>query len=374
LFLLPTDSYYFGKNKETNNITFVFMNSKKRILVAPLNWGLGHATRCIPIVHALIEHNFEPILASDGGPLKLLKKEFPKLIHLELPSYNIEYPTSGQSLKLKFLKNIPRLLNAIKAEKEAVQNIIETYHIDGMISDNRFGVYNKSVPSVYITHQLRVFSGSTTWLSTKLHHYIIKKFDVCWIPDAEGKPNFSGRLGHIKQAPIPLKYIGTISRLKKAELPIIYDLMVLLSGPEPQRALLEQKLILELKAFNGKILFVKGIVEEQQIKTVKNQFTIYNFMQSQEIESAINQSELIIARSGYTTIMDLAILNKKAFFIPTPGQFEQEYLAQQLKEKQLAPYYKQNEFCIENLEESLNFKGLNYSKNNVDFQVLFSLF
>jgi len=210
------------------------MNSKKRILVAPLHWGLGHATRCIPIINALIEHGFEPIIASDGAALDLLKKEFPKLIYLELPSYNIEYSKKGQSLKLKLFKSIPKILKAIKVEKRVTQTIIKKYKIDGIISDNRFGVFSSKVPSVYITHQLNVLSGNTTWISTKLHQHIIKKYDECWIPDVEGKSNLSGRLGHLKHAPFPLKYLGVISRFEKSKLPVIYDLLVLLSGPEVQ--------------------------------------------------------------------------------------------------------------------------------------------
>ncbi len=350
------------------------MNLKKRILVAPLHWGLGHATRCIPIINALMEHHFEPIIASDGAALHLLKKEFPQRIHLELPSYHIEYPKEGQSLKLKLLKDLPKLLKVIKAEKKATQSIIETYKIDGIISDNRFGVYSKNIPSVYITHQLNVLSGSTTWFTTKLHQHLIKKFDECWIPDAESENNLSGNLGHLKQATFRLKYMGAISRFQKYKLPILWDILVLLSGPEPQRTLLEEKLLKELNLFDGKILFIKGLVEDIQTSTIKNQFTLYNFMQSQELEKAINESKLIIARSGYTTIMDLAKLEKKAFFIPTPGQFEQEYLARRLEEKQIAVYCKQDKFSIEKLEKAQIYQGLNCFENDVHFKTLFDLF
>ena len=156
---------------------------KKRILVAPLNWGLGHATRCIPLINALLQHNFEPIIASDGVALALLKKEFPEITCLELPGYNIKYAKKGYLFKFKLLKDSPKVIKAIKAEKKAVENIIVTYKIDGVISDNRLGVYNKNLPCVFITHQLQVLSGNTTWLSTKLHKKIIQNFNECWGPD-----------------------------------------------------------------------------------------------------------------------------------------------------------------------------------------------
>ena len=154
-------------------------NLKKNILVAPLNWGLGHATRCIPIINALLNHGFNPILASDGVALELLKKEFPDLTALELPSYQIEYPKNGVFFKLKIIANSPKMIDAILSEKKAVKNIILDYNIVGIISDNRLGVRSKKIPCVFITHQLNVLTGNTTWLSTKIHLYIIKKFAQC---------------------------------------------------------------------------------------------------------------------------------------------------------------------------------------------------
>ncbi|HMC01452.1 MAG TPA: glycosyltransferase [Flavobacteriaceae bacterium] len=348
----------------------------KRILVAPLNWGLGHATRCIPIIYALIEDNFESIIASDGAALLLLKKEFPELTCIELPSYNITYSKTHKSFRLKLLKQLPKLLKTIKKENNFVNKIVDDYNIDGIISDNRFGVYNSKVPSVYMTHQLNVLSGNTTWLTTKMHQFVMNKFDECWIPDYENGFNLSGTLGHINDSHFntKLKYIGPLSRLKKEPLDCAFDLLVLLSGPEPQRTLLEDKLMKELNDFNGKILFVKGIFEDKQAKVERKQFTFYNYMETEDLEKAINQSELIITRSGYSTIMDLAKLNKKAFFIPTPRQYEQEYLASYLKGLKLAPCCSQDDFKIEKLEELNYYNGLKTSENTIDFKELFGLF
>jgi len=350
------------------------MESKKRILIAPLNWGLGHATRCIPIINALIEHNFEPIIASDGIALQFLKKEFSELIHLELPSYNIKHPKKGHHFKWKLLKDAPKIINAVRAEKRLVDVIIERYNIKGIISDNRLGVFSNKVPSVFITHQLNVLSGSTTWFSSKMHQKIIKKFDECWIPDIENEPNLSGKLGHLKSHDFNLKYIGPLSRFNKTDSDIVHNLLVLLSGIEPQRTFFEEILFKKLKAFEGNILFIKGKIETDQIITKKNQFTIYNFMLTQELEKAINESEVVLSRSGYTTIMELAKLNKKAFFIPTPGQFEQEYLARHLQKLQLWPSCNQADFKIEMLQKVNNYKGLQSTNFDVNFKGLFSLF
>ncbi|MBD0830930.1 glycosyltransferase [Aestuariibaculum sediminum] len=347
---------------------------KKRILVAPLNWGLGHATRCIPIIKALIENNFEPVIASDGVALSLLKKEFPNLNHIELPAYNVTYARNGKFFKLKLLKDSPRLLQAIYNEKKAIAGIIDKYGISGIISDNRLGVYHKSVPSVFITHQLKVLSGTTTWLSTKMHEKFIKNFVECWVPDTNNSLNLSGKLGHVDTFGIPTKYIGPLSRFENKPLPHRYDLMVLLSGPEPQRTLLEDKLITELKHYKGDVVFVKGIIQPEQTVERCNNFTIYNFMTSQMLEQTINESTMVISRSGYTTLMDLAKLNKKAFFIPTPGQFEQEYLATRLSEQTIVPSCKQDQFTLSKLDIIDQYNGLSAFDFEVDFKKLFYLF
>ena len=350
------------------------MTESKNILVAPLNWGLGHATRCIPIIKALINHKFNPILASDGAALQLLQKEFPKLTYLELPAYNITYAKKAKYFKYKLLKDAPKILKTISVEKKVTNKIIADYHINGIISDNRFGVYAPEIPSVFITHQLQVLSGNTTWFSTKIHKKIINKFDECWVPDASGTKNLSGKLGHVETPLTNLKYIGPLSRFETKNTPIKYDILVLLSGPEPQRSYLETLLFKELTTFKGSVLFVKGLVENEIKKEVINSITVYNYLTSSLLEDAINQSDLVISRSGYTTIMDLVKLEKKAFFIPTPGQFEQEYLAERLHYLGMTPFCTQEEFRLDKLQEVSKFKGLQELNYELNYNKLFSLF
>lgn len=349
-------------------------NSTNHILVAPLNWGLGHATRCIPIIRELEKNGFTPIIASDGIALQLLQKEFPYLQSVVLPSYEIEYAIDGANFKWKLIKNSPKMIQAIFEEKKLVKNLVTTFDLKGIISDNRLGVRNKKIPSVFITHQLNVLSGKTTWISSKLHQYYIKKFTECWIPDFQEIPNLTGKLGHIEDSPLTLKYIGPLSRLEKKELPIKYQLMVIISGPEPQRTMLEEKLIAKLQNYKGEVIFIKGKLEPEQKKEVIKNITYYNFMTSNEIETSINESEMVLCRSGYSSVMDLAKLEKKAFFIPTPGQFEQEYLAKRFKRNGNTPFAKQDEFRIENLMEIELYKGLPNLKKSNNWKQLFILF
>ena len=349
-------------------------SNNKTILIAPLNWGLGHATRCIPIIKALQENNFIPIIASDGIALALLRKEFPYIQTLELPSYQIEYAKNGKNFKWKLLKNLPKMMEAIWEEKRLVKKWVKKYAIEGIISDNRLGVFSPKVPSVFITHQLNVMTGNTTWITSILHQKIIKKYTECWVPDIENAPNLTGKLGHLKTNTLDLKYIGPLSRLHKKEVPQKYDLMVILSGPEPQRGILEELLKREVLRFDGKVVFIKGIVEKEQKKEEIENITYYNFMNTRQIEQTFNESEIVLSRSGYTTIMDLAVLQKKAFFIPTPGQYEQEYLAKKLKNNNLVPYVEQDNFRIEALAEIKNYQGLPIVNTAFDWADILKVF
>jgi len=347
---------------------------KKRILVAPLNWGLGHATRCIPIIKALSDQNFEPVIASDGAALELLKKEFPDLEHYKLPSYNIQYPKNSLLFTWKLLSQTPHILRNIRAEKRATIHLIQTKNISGIISDNRWGVRSNLVPSVFVTHQIKVFSGFTTWLSSKIQQSYIRKFDECWIPDISDRPNLSGKMGHLKNIGFPVKYLGIISRFEKKIIPKEYDILVLLSGPEPQRGLLENLMFEKLKDLEAEILMVRGVIEEKQVFVKKENFSIYNFLQTDDLERALNSSNLVICRSGYTSLMDMAKLEKQAFLIPTPGQNEQEYLARRLKKLKILASCSQKKFGAQKLKEVVNYKGLTGFTTGTDLSGIFTLF
>jgi len=305
--------------------------------------------------------------------LLLLQKEFPSLKSYVLPSYNIKYTNKGKNLLIKLFLSIPSVISAVKKERKTVNSLIKKEGVIGIISDNRFGVVSNKIPSVYITHQLRVLSGFITFFTSRTHQKIMKQFDECWVPDIEQEPNFSGKLGHLNKLNMNVKYLGLLSRFKKKNTTIKYDLLVLLSGPEPQRTLLETKLLFELKSYKGNVLFVRGMLLNSTKITKPTNFKIINYLLSEELEEVINQSELVLARSGYSTIMDLAVLEKKAFFIPTPGQFEQEYLANILSRKLIAPYATQKEFTIEHLKKLDKFTGFEVCKTdfNLDFFKLF---
>lgn len=349
-------------------------SKKKTILVAPLHWGLGHATRCIPLIRSLLDHQFKVLIGSDGQALMLLRKEFPQLEYIELPSYDISYPRKGIFFKWSLMLRMPRIRKAMCQEAILVAKLVKAGRIDGLISDNRLGVHHTDIPTVFISHQINVLSGSTSLISTKMHQRIIRKFDECWVPDLEGPINLSGKLGHPSEKLKNLRYIGPVSRMTKKELPIKYDKLILLSGPEPQRTLLEVKMLELFKDTQEEILVVRGVVKDQNRYHQKGHLTIVDFMQSEELEEAINQSEMVICRSGYTSIMDLAALEKPAYFIPTPGQYEQKYLAKQLRDQGIAPSCSQEKFSLKKLDKVPTYKGLKIIKPQIDLGNLLGLF
>ena len=347
---------------------------KKRILVAALNWGLGHAARCIPIIKQLEKFGFEPYIASDGPALFMLQQEFPYLKSFILPSYNIQYSKKASNFKLKMLLNTPTILRAIKTEKKITKEIVEKYNIQGIISDSRFGVRHPSIKNVFISHQLNVLSGTTTYFSSKLHLTYIKKYDQCWVPDSSASDNLSGFLGHPNFKISNIKYIGPLSRFTKEKLPIKYHYLALLSGPEPQRSILEDILLNAFEKTEQKILLVRGVVDQTTLKSKNPQVTIKNHLFGSDLENALNSSDVVIGRSGYTSIMDFSKLEKKAFLIPTPGQPEQEYLANRLAKLGVASTCRQNEFSLEKLDSVKSGNGFKDLSFNVSFGDLFRLF
>ncbi len=349
------------------------MKSKKRILVAPLDWGIGHATRCIPIIKQLIAHNYEVILAADGRPMHLLSTEFPNLEMIRFGGYNIKYP-KYLPMSISMFLQLPKLLLGIKKEQAILNQMIEDYNINGVISDNRYGLYSDKIPSVFITHQLKIQSPYFSKNIQNFNYKYINKFDACWVMDDE-ENNLAGELSKPDNLPNNTSYMGIQSRFEKTDETKKYDFLAIVSGPEPQRTILEKGLIKALKDRKEKSLIVLGKPELNTNKTTRN-LSIRSHMNASELNAAILESELIICRPGYSTIMDLAKLEKKAFFIPTPGQTEQEYLADIFMKKGICYSQKQSEFNFEKaITESKNFSGFERLKQaTTNWEELFSLF
>lgn len=331
----------------------------KRVLVAPLDWGLGHATRCIPIIEELLKRNCEVSVATSGSALALLRKEFYSLTFFELPSYKASY-SIRMPLMIAVFFQLPKFWRVINAEHNTLEKIIDDNNIDMVISDNRFGCWTKNIPCIFITHQINIqmpwiFKGIQPIFNYQ-NRRLVKRFTRCWIPDRAGELSLSGKLS--TSGSLEVSYIGILSRLKKVELELRYRVAVILSGPEPQRTVLEELIIPQLKKLQIKSIVIQGIIEDEVKKSWDGDIEVINFLPTIPLEEVINQSAIIIARSGYSTVMDLSKLNKKALFIPTPGQTEQEYIAKRLMDNGVAFSMKQNEFDLAfGLSECERYKG-----------------
>lgn len=333
--------------------------AKKRILVAPLDWGLGHATRSIPVVRMLLAMGNEVILGSNGRPLALLRKEFPDLETIELPPYDVRYPTRNIYWNISI--QIPQIMHAVVTENRVIARLVSERKLDGIISDHRLGCSHPEIPNVIIAHQLHLRVGNPVieWAVRKMHYAVLRRFQECWIPDyADADNSLGGELDHPPLASPPTRYIGPLSRLKKREALNRYGLLILLSGPEPQRTRLEEKLRAQAQRLQEKVLLVQGRTDVEKQVVTQGNLSIVSYLTSEELEAAIAESSFVVCRSGYSTLLDLAACDKQALLIPTPGQTEQEYLAAYLAEKGLFAFRDQSEVNLEeDLEQARRFSG-----------------
>ncbi|MCB0594796.1 MAG: glycosyltransferase [Lewinellaceae bacterium] len=322
------------------------MASKPRILVAPLDWGLGHATRCVPLIEEIQRQGGEPVLASAGRALAYLQAEFPNLEMTSLPAYNIRY--FGGNMYWNIGLQGPKILRAAWLEHRRLQQLIRRLKIDAVISDNRFGCFSSRVPAVFVAHQLNIQLSppSLQWLANRLCRLFIRQYGECWIPGLPGSESLAGALSQPPEG-LPCRHIGLLSRLQPEIETPEYDILALLSGPEPQRSRLESILLRQLKDLPYRVLLVQGRTEVEERRQPSLRIEVVSYLKTGELQRALNRSTLVICRSGYSTLMDLAAMGKKALLIPTPGQTEQEYLARRMQELGYCPYQKQDELDVE---------------------------
>ena len=336
---------------------YSFFLRKPKILFAPLDWGLGHATRSIPIIQQLLDRGCAVYLAGDGAVAKVLQEAFPQLPLLPLPGYQVRYASEGKYFGWMLLRQLPRLIGVMQAEQRWLQEQVKIHGFDAVISDNRPGLYHPTIPTVYITHQLTVLAGSrwNTYWATRWHRRIIRRFGACWVPDQSDAPGLAGTLSHPDDLPADMRpqYLGVLSRLEPN--PTIprdpNHLLILLSGPEPQRSLLEAKMVQQLKGWPGTAWLVRGLPDASEKEytlslPVSDRVQVKQHLHPRDLALAMQQAGWVWCRSGYTTIMDLIRLNTPAVLVPTPGQSEQLYLAKHLSEAGLFPVQHQDELDI----------------------------
>ena len=328
-----------------------------KILVAPLNWGLGHASRCVPLVQRFVDEGHEVILGGDGESLTLLRKHFPQLRYVYLAPLNLRY-SAGRRQVWAMIKALPKLIHWAVQDHMMLKAVLREEPIDHVVSDNRFGLYNKGAECIYITHQLHImFPAGWLWaerMASRLHARIYTRYNKVWVPDYEElEKSLAGELSHPKKPLVQgtpsfctIHYIGPLSRFTPTDKKGTYDVVAVLSGLEPHRTMLEKEILARYQDAKERLLVVEGLLHKPNTRIKRGNITIVPSMKDEELAEVLSGAKHIIVRSGYSTIMDLAALGLLSHtpssthhpsieLIPTPGQPEQEYLATWISQKAL---------------------------------------
>ena len=356
-----------------------------KILVAPLNWGLGHASRCVPLIQRFLNEGHEVVLGGDGESLTLLRKHFPKLRYTYLAPLHLRYSASKRQV-WAILRALPKIILWAYKDHVMLRALLKEEPFDLIISDNRFGFYCRNTECVYLTHQLHIMlPKGWRWaegIASRLHARIYTRFNKVWVPDYEDPArSLAGELSHpqfsilnskisnlnsqfsILNSQISilnsqfsiLNYIGPLSRFsliaEQSDSETVrvrpgsglFDIVAVLSGLEPQRTILEREIIDRYAGKEEQVLIVQGLMHRPNTRIKRGNITTVPYLSDPELAAALKGAKHIIARSGYSTIMDLNALGllkangqqptADIELIPTPGQPEQVYLAHFMAQK-----------------------------------------
>ncbi|MCK4904801.1 hypothetical protein KAS42_00960 [bacterium] len=335
------------------------------VFVSPLSWGLGHATRDVPIIKELLKHNHKVTIASSGPSLVFLQKEFPQCRFIYFPDYPPPY-TKSRFFIAKFTAYIPIMIHAIRVEEKKARQFFKENKYDLIISDNRFGVYSPDVPSFLISHQLRfsapkVLSFAEQWAQSFNSHFH-KNFTRVIVPDnSPDTVSLSGTLSlnTRKATQERIYYAGILSSIRKIDVAEDIDFLISISGPEPQRTILEEVMMKQVQKLPGKKMVLLGRPAEDFEYKMPEFTTVKSHAGREEMSVLMNRAKFIISRSGYTTMMEIAELGKtKCLFIPTSGQTEQVYLSQYYMEK--GWFYSKSQYSLDilrDVEEAKKYSG-----------------
>ncbi|MFA6126645.1 MAG: glycosyltransferase [Bacteroidales bacterium] len=319
----------------------------KTILVSPLEWGLGHTVRVVPFIRKAVAEGHRVILASDGVSLDFLRFHFPGLEWVRMPFYPIRYPQNGQFFQ-KLLPQVPGILRAIRKNHQQLAEIVAQFGITEILCDHRYGMYHKNVHSIFITNQLWLKAPKGWQFGERpvyrIHRMALHLYSEIWIADHPGEPNLSGLLTHPSRLPRNAKYIGPVSRFRDVtpvspDHPWAFEVLALVSGPEPQRSLFEDLLKERFKRQGTRALILRGLPpatpDTQPVITQDGDIQLIDHARDEQLYWYMQQAREIICRPGNSTLSDLLFLGKTALLVPTPGQTEQEYVAGHLEKQGL---------------------------------------
>ena len=317
------------------------MPTRKNILICPLEWGLGHAGRMVPVARELLTMGNNVFIGSGKNITEFFRKELPELSYIHFPGFRMKYSAWLPQYAVIFFRT-PLFVFSVIKEHFRLKRIIRNYDIDIVISDSRIGLWNRDIPTAVVTHMIRIPHPRGLQflekIALEIARRIIRKFDLCLIPDLPGEVNISGKLSHHLPLPANARYSGLLSRFEKPDTTLVgtikkYFCAVILSGPEPQKSILREKMEKILNASDKSSVILEGSPSGELRRSEEGKITYINHLPAKDFGKIILESENIVTRSGYTTLMELISLRRSALLIPTPGQPEQEYLAEYLANK-----------------------------------------
>ena len=377
-----------------------------KVLVAPLDWGLGHATRCVPVVREFLRAGAEVELAVVKANANFFREVFPELRQRLAPSYNIVYPKHGYNMALWLLKNSMHLNAVMRYEHHFAEEMVKRHGYDVLFSDNRFAFYSKKALSIYMTHQRRIAFprafAAFERIGVMWHANIMRKFDEVWVPDLEIYPGYAGSLSHSGATPgdKPMRFVGTLSRFSEMgndgnalgnapapvdlerevdlmsvsefmahsanvewdaapekrtsgnhsfEMRANYKVVAVVSGVEPARTQFEQQLRDALAQIPGRHMMILGKPSAEQKTWTEGNIEFHTHLATNDFAEAVKRADFVVSRGGYSTVMDMAELGAKCIFVPTPGQFEQIVLAHDLSKAGYAVEIPADELSAETL-------------------------
>ena len=309
-----------------------------KIIYGICSWGLGHSTRSLPVIRKLIDENNKITIISNGRALELLKKELDdKVQYIDIADYPMLISDNSRQFIAKSIIYWPLFIKKMESGLQKLTKIVKKNHYDIIISDGRYDIYNKEIPSFFISHQMRIMNPlRIKFLETGseiFNKFFFKRFKGIIVPDYK-EDDLSGDLSHnLKKIDTEkLNYVGVLSDFKNRNTKKDIDYLISISGPEPQRTIFEKKILSQLRYLNGNIIITLGKSDEKK-EINKESIKIYSFLNKDKREDFLNRAKIVISRSGYSTLLDLAVTGTKALLTPTPGQIEQEYLSEYHNEK-----------------------------------------
>ncbi len=343
-----------------------------KVLVAPLDWGLGHATRCVPVIREFLRKGAEVEIAVVKANAAFFREVFPEVRQRIAPGYNIVYPKHGFNMAFWLLKKSSHLNAVIRYEHRYAEEMVERHGYDIIVSDNRFGFYSTKAHCVYMTHQRRIaFPAAFSALEgvgIRWHNSVMKHFDEVWVPDEERFNGYAGSLSHVAGCPVPLKFVGLLSRfadldasngpdcegetVKAREGRTDQNVLAVVSGVEPARTLFETELRDILSQIPGNHVMVLGKPQKGQCTWTEGNIEFHNHLPTEEFARAVKNADWVVSRGGYSTVMDMAFLGARCIFVPTPGQYEQVSLAKELASSGYAVHIPAQEFSLKSLKKA----------------------